>query len=336
MQKKVRVLVADDSPIVRDILVDALGRAGDLEVVGTAESGDEAAALTAKLRPDVITMDLQMPGSDGFAGIARIMAENPTPILVLSADREEVKGFRALSLGALDLLEKPPLEKLDGFAKELASRLRLLATVPVIRHPWGLRERTPLPPRPRTARPRVVVLGASIGGPGALAQILRGLPANFPTPIALVQHMADGFTTAFTRWLGQELALRVREAEEGMELEPGTVYVAPDDHHLRIRDGRVSLGTDEPQHGFRPSVSALFHSAAACYGARSVGVLLTGMGMDGADGLAAIRQAGGLTIAQDEATSAVFGMPRAAIEIGAAERVLPLGAISDAIREALR
>src|SRR5690606_14864862 len=177
---------------------------------------------------------------------------------------------------------------------------------------------------------------ASIGGPGALAQILRGLPANFPTPIALVQHMADGFTTAFTRWLGQELALRVREAEEGMELEPGTAYVAPDDHHLRIRDGRVSLGTDEPQHGFRPSVSALFHSAAACYGARSVGVLLTGMGMDGADGLAAIRQAGGLTIAQDEATSAVFGMPRAAIEIGAAERVLPLGAISDAIREALR
>lgn len=336
MRRRVRVLVADDSPIVRDILVDALERTGEIEVVGTAENGDEAALLTARLRPDVITMDLQMPGSDGFAGIARIMAENPTPILVLSANREEVKGFRALSLGALDLLEKPPLEELDAFAQDLEGRLRLLATVPVIRHPWGLRERTPFPPRPRTSRVQMVVLGASLGGPRALAQILRLLPSSLPAPIALVQHMAAGFTPAFTRWLQQEIALRVLEAEEGMELEAGTVYVAPDDRHLRVVDGRASLGTDEPQHGFRPSVSALFRSAAEAFGGRSVGVLLTGMGTDGSDGLAAIRQAGGITIAQDEASSAVFGMPRAAIEIGAAERVLPLGSIADAIREALR
>ena len=145
MSKKIRVLVADDSEIVREILVDALQRTGGIEVVGTAANGDEAAWLTSQLRPDVITMDLQMPGSDGFAGIARIMAENPTPILVLSANREEVKGFRALSLGALDLLEKPPLDELDAFARALYGRLRLLATVPVIRHPWGLRERTPGP-----------------------------------------------------------------------------------------------------------------------------------------------------------------------------------------------
>lgn len=336
MAKKVRVLVADDSEIVREILVAALRRSGDLEVVGTASNGDEAAALTASLRPDVITMDLHMPGSDGFAGIARIMAENPTPILVLSANREEVKGFRALSLGALDLQEKPPLEELESFAATLGSRLRLLATVPVIRHPRGLRETTPGPRRPSSSRVRMVVLGASLGGPRALAQILRALPPDFPAPIALVQHMADGFTTAFTRWLAQEIRLEVREAEEGMPLASGTVYVAPNDRHLRIRGGRASLGDDATQHGFRPSVSILFRSAAESFGSRALGVLLTGMGTDGSDGLLEMRRCGGITIAQDEATSAVFGMPRAAIELGAAERVLPLGAIADAIREAVR
>lgn len=336
MAEKVRVLIADDSEVVREILVAALERQAGIEVVGTASNGDEAAMLAARLRPDVITMDLHMPGSDGFAGIARIMAENPTPILVLSANREEVKGFRALSLGALDLQEKPPLDELEKFAGTLGNRLRLLATVPVIRHPRGLREAAPAAtPKPR-AGVRLVALGASLGGPRALTQILRDLPPDFPAPVAVVQHMADGFTTAFTRWLGQEIRLKVREAEDGMRLEPGTVYVAPSDRHLRIQGNRVVLGDDATQHGFRPSVSILFRSAAESYGARAMGVLLTGMGTDGSDGLLEMRRRGGITIAQDEATSAVFGMPRAAIELGAAERVLPLGAIADAIREAVR
>lgn len=334
--KRIRVLVADDSEIVREILVDALERTGGIEVVGTAANGDEAAHLTARYAPDVITMDLQMPGSDGFAGIARIMAENPTPILVLSSNREEVKGFRALSLGALDLQEKPPLAELERFAASLHSRLRLLATVPVIRHPRGLREPSVTPPKPRASRVQAVVLGASLGGPRALAQILREFPPNFPLPIALVQHMAEGFTSAFTRWLAQELRLNVVEAEQGMRLEGGTVYVAPGDRHLRLRNGRVHLGDDEPQHGFRPSVSALFRSAAENYGSRALGVILTGMGTDGSDGLWELRKSGAMTIAQDEASSAVFGMPRAAIELGAAERVLPLGAIAEAIQEAAR
>lgn len=334
MTKKIRVLVADDSEIVRDILVAALERTGGIEVVGTAANGDEAALLTGRLSPDVITMDLQMPGSDGFAGIARIMAEKPTPILVLSSNREEVKGFRALSLGALDLQEKPPLAELERFAASLHGRLRLLASVPVIRHPRGLRAPSPTLLRARGARVRVAVLGASLGGPRALAQILRLFPADFPLPIALVQHMADGFTTAFTRWLAQEIPLKVCEAAEGVELERGTVYVAPSDRHLRIREGRARLGQDEAQHGFRPSVSALFRSAAESYGDRALGVILTGMGTDGSDGLLELRRSGALTIAQDEASSAVFGMPRAAIELGAAERILPLGAIAEAIQEA--
>lgn len=336
MAKKVRVLVADDSEIVREILVTALERTGGIEVVGTAANGDEAARLTARLSPDVITMDLQMPGSDGFAGIARIMAENPTPILVLSSNREEVKGFRALSLGALDLQEKPPLSELEGFAASLHSRLRLLANVPVIRHPRGLRAPSQPLPRPGASKVRVVAIGASLGGPRALTQILKDLPRDFPAPIALVQHMAEGFTPAFVRWLSQEIPLQVREAEQGMELSPGTLFVAPSDRHLRLKNNRVLLGDDEAQHGFRPSVSALFRSVAENHGGRALGVILTGMGTDGSDGLLELRRSGGITIAQDEATSAVFGMPRAAIELGAAERVLPLGAIADAIQEAVR
>ena len=206
----------------------------------------------------------------------------------------------------------------------------------MIRHPRGLREPSVTPPKPRASRVQAVVLGASLGGPRALAQILREFPPSFPLPIALVQHMAEGFTSAFTRWLAQELRLNVVEAEQGMRLEGGTVYVAPGDRHLRLRNGRVHLGDDEPQHGFRPSVSALFRSVAENYGSRALGVILTGMGTDGSDGLWELRKSGAMTIAQDEASSAVFGMPRAAIELGAAERVLPLGAIAEAIQEAAR
>lgn len=335
MREKIRVLVADDSELVREILVSALQQNGDIEVVGTGASGDEAAALTAKLRPQVITMDLQMPGSDGFAGIARIMAETPTPILVLSSNREEIKGFRALSLGALDLVEKPELGELEAFAATLRGRLRLLATVPVIRHPRGLRQLPQVEAVEPQRRVELVVLGASLGGPKALAQVLATLPRAFPAPIALVQHMAEGFTPAFTRWLGQETGLQVVEARDGAPLEPGTVTVAPNDRHLRVGRGRVVLTDEPPLHGFRPSVTALFDAAAEVYGASVCGVLLTGMGTDGSDGLLRLRQRGALTIAQDESTCAVYGMPRAAIDLGAAERILPLSAISHAIEKAV-
>lgn len=334
--RAIRVLVADDSELFRELLARVVAAEPGFEVVAVAEDGNAAAALARSLRPDVITMDLNMPDADGFSGIARIMAETPTPILVLTANREEAVGFRALSLGALDILEKPQATTdLDEYGQLLRSRLRLLAGVKVIRHLRGLREQRPAPQR-TAARPELVVVGASLGGPRALATLLRGLPATFPVPIAVVQHIADGFTEGLATWLSSESRLQVREAQDRDPLRPGRVLLAPTGRHLLVADGVVRLSDAPPVDTFKPSVTPLFLSAAAAYGARACGVLLTGMGRDGAEGLRAIKTAGGPTLAQDEATSAVFGMPRAAIELGAVDRVLPIDEIPRALVELTR
>ncbi len=282
-------------------------------------------------------MDLNMPDADGFSGIARIMAETPTPILVLTANREEAVGFRALSLGALDILEKPQATTdLEDYGRLLRSRLRLLAGVKVIRHVRGLRERIASPPR-RAARADLVVIGASLGGPRALATLLRGLAPAFPAPVAIVQHIADGFTEGLAAWLAAETRLDVHEARDGEALAPGRVVLAPTGRHLVVvEDGLVRLSDAPAVDTFKPSVTPLLLSAARVYGTRVCGVILTGMGRDGAEGLKAIKDAGGPTLAQDEATSAVFGMPRAAIELGAVDRVLPLEEIPRALRELTR
>lgn len=335
-ERSIRVLVADDSELFREVLARVVAAEPGFEVVATAADGDAAAGLAAAHKPDVITMDLNMPDSDGFSGIARIMAETPTPILVLTANREEAVGFRALSLGALDILEKPrATDDLDDFGALLRSRLRLLAGVKVIRHLRGLRDKKAPAPR-KGVRPEVVVVGASLGGPRALATLLRGLPAGFPAPIAVVQHIADGFTEGLASWLASESRLAVSEARDGEPLRPGRVLLAPTGRHLLVAEGVARLSDAPPVDTFKPSVTPLFLSAARVYGARCCGILLTGMGRDGAEGLRAIRQAGGATFAQDEATSAVFGMPRAAIEAGAVERVLPLEEIPRALLELLR
>lgn len=329
----VRVLVADDSELFRDVLSRVIAAERGFEVVATAADGNEAARLARDLRPDVITMDLAMPDADGFSGIARIMAETPTPILVLTANREEAVGFRALSLGALDILEKPSAaSNLDDYGALLRSRLRLLAGVRVIRHLRGLRNRRPAEPR-TVPRPDLVAIGASLGGPRALAALLRALPSGFSTPIAVVQHIADGFTEGLANWLGQESRLEVREARDHDALRPGLVLLAPTGRHLVVSKGVARLSDAPPLDGFRPSVTPLFRSAAEAYGTRACGVILTGMGRDGAEGLKALKRAGGHTIAQDEATSAVYGMPRAAIETGAVDRVLPLEDIARALVE---
>jgi two-component system chemotaxis response regulator CheB len=332
----IRVLVADDSELFRELLVRVVAADPGFDVVAVAPDGNAAAALARSVRPDVITMDLNMPDADGFSGIARIMAETPTPILVLTANPEEAVGFRALSLGALDILEKPQATTdLDEYGQLLRSRLRLLAGVKVIRHLRGLRERRVAAPRAVT-RPDLVVVGASLGGPRALATLLRGLPAQFPVPVAVVQHIADGFTEGLASWLATESRLDVREAVDGAPLRPGCVLLAPTGRHLLVAEGVARLSDAPPVDTFKPSVTPLFVSAARAYGTRACGVLLTGMGRDGAEGLRAIKDAGGPTIAQDEATSAVFGMPRAAIELGAVDRVLPLDEISRALVELVR
>jgi two-component system chemotaxis response regulator CheB len=332
----VRVLVADDSALFRELLSRLVSAEPGLEVVSVCPDGDSAAAETARLKPDVITMDLHMPGADGFSGIARIMAETPTPILVLTANREEAVGFRALSLGALDILEKPQASTdLDAFGGLLRSRLRLLAGVRVIRHPRGLRGRRGEPAR-HARRAELVVIGASLGGPRALATLLRALPPDFPAPVAVVQHIADGFTEGLAGWLAMESKLKVAEAKDGEPIQPGKVVLAPSGSHLVVADGQYRLSDAAPVDTFKPSVTPLFASAARHYGPRACGVLLTGMGRDGAQGLRAMKDAGGATLAQDEATSTVFGMPRAAIELGAVDRVLPLDEIGRALVELTR
>ncbi len=334
--RPIRVLVADDSELFRELLSRVVAAEPGFEVVAVAADGNAAAALARTLKPDVITMDLNMPDADGFSGIARIMAETPTPILVLTANREEAVGFRALSLGALDILEKPQADTdLDDYGTLLRSRLRLLAGVKVIRHLRGLRERRGSVP-PAAMRPDLVVIGASLGGPRALATLLRGLPADFPVPIAVVQHIADGFTEGLASWLASESRLRVREARDGDPLRPGRVLLAPTGCHLLVAEGVARLSDAPPVDTFKPSVTPLFVSAARAYGPRVCGVMLTGMGRDGAEGLRAIKDAGGPTLAQDEATSAVFGMPRAAIELGAVDRVLSIEEMPRALVELTR
>jgi two-component system, chemotaxis family, protein-glutamate methylesterase/glutaminase len=335
--RPVRVLVADDSELFRDLLARLIGAEPGLEVVATAADGIAAAKLAKALAPDVITMDLNMPDADGFSGIARIMADTPTPILVLTANKAEVVGFKALSLGALDILEKPAATAdLERYGAEIRSRLRLLAGVKVIRHLRGLRGPRPLPRPGRAARAEVVVIGASLGGPRALASLLKALPAAFPAPVAVVQHIAEGFTEGLAGWLQQESRLEVREARDGDALRPGRVLLAPSGHHLVLERGVAHLSSAPPVDTFRPSVTPLFLSAAEAYGARACGVILTGMGRDGAEGLKALRDAGGPTLAQDEATSAVFGMPKAAIDLGAVDRVLGIDDIPRALVELTR
>ena len=340
-ERPLRVVVADDSEVALEVLTSLLREEHGFEVVATAGDGAAAAAAVRALRPDAVTMDLQMPGTDGYAGIARIMAEAPTPILVLTGRPEQAVGFRALSLGALDLLEKPaPDGDLDAYGERLRSRLRLIAGVRVVRHPRGLRglrgAADVLAPRPAAARCELVAVGASLGGPRALATLLRALPPAFSLPVAVVQHIAHGFADGLAAWLGQESGRVVRVARDGDALVPGGVLLAPCGRHLEVERGRVGLSDAPPIDTFRPSVEPLFRSAARVYGRNACGVLLTGMGRDGAEALRDIRAAGGTTLAQDEATSAVFGMPRAALEGGAVDRVLPPAAIARVLGELAR
>jgi two-component system, chemotaxis family, protein-glutamate methylesterase/glutaminase len=335
--RPVRVLVADDSEMFREALTRIIEADPGFEVVATAGDGNAAAAKAHELRPDVITMDLEMPDADGFSGIARVMAETPTPILVLTANPEETVGFRALSLGALDILEKPgPRVDLDRYGQLLRSRLRLLAGVRVIRHPRGLRSGGAQARGRAERRRELIVVGASLGGPRALAALLHALPPDFPAPIAVVQHIADGFADGLASWLAQESRLSVATAADHEPLRPGRVLIAPSGKHLVVAEGHVRLSDALPIDSFKPSVTPLFTSAARVYGPRACGVLLTGMGRDGASGLKELRDAGGHTLAQDEATSAVFGMARAAIDLGAVDRVLPLDEIPRALVEQAR
>lgn len=336
-----RAVVVDDSPIARALLREWLEADGDLEVVGEAADGESAIELVNRLRPDVATVDIRMPGMSGLELVTTLMAKSPLPILVLTgaaAGDEASLAFEAVRRGALDLLLKPS-HRDDDAIRSLRARVRWLATVPVVRHldthkptEWGSGS------APRVIRaagdPIIVGIAASAGGPTALAAVLGALSPDLPICVAIVQHLPRGFAASFVSFLQTRCTLAVRLAEHGLAPKAGTVVLAPDDHHLELIDGKLALTGGPPVDGHRPSGSVLLRSLSAL-GNAAIGVVLSGIGRDGADGLRAMRDRHAVTFAQDAATSVVYGMPRAAVEDGAAVHVLPVTAIGDAISDAV-
>jgi len=343
--RKTRVLVVEDSLTVRKRLVEVLGADPELEIVGEAEDGKAGIELCQALRPDVVTLDMMMPVMTGLAATEYIMAYCPTPILIVSASTnrgELYRMYEALAAGAVDVLEKPLGGEADGdWERRLVSAVRLVSRIKVITHPRARLKlagqtavRAAPEPRSSSNRPRVIAIGASTGGPGAVREVFRALPAGFSSPILLVIHIGPLFATALAEWLDGQSPRRVAYARDGEPLpaaDDGRVLMAPPDRHMILQGGRLRLTQEPERHSCRPSVDSLFESVARELGAAAAACLLTGMGRDGAEGLLAVRRAGGRTLAQDEASSVVFGMPREAILLGAAEQTVPLDGIASSM-----
>ena len=345
--KRIRVLTVDDSEVARRLLAHIIAGQTDLELVGQGVNGRQAVEMAAELRPDVISMDIRMPLLDGYEATRRIMAETPTPIVLVSAhEPREVEGsFKALAAGAVTVLAKPTGPGGAGAqaaAAELVRTLRSVAGLQLVTRRWNPTATTPTPVRP-TPQPRaaarvidLVAIGASTGGPAALGRILHDIPPDFAVPILIVQHIADGFDHGLVKWLNTMTPLTVRLGEDGMRPSPGEVIIAPNGAHMGMsRRQRITLVTDEPIGSHRPAVSYMFTTVAEAYGRRTLGVILTGIGRDGTDGLADLHAAGGRVIAQDEGSCVVYGMPKAAFEAGVTDEVVSLGRIAAVITAAV-
>lgn len=342
-QRRIRVVIADDSLVVRELLAQILGSDPDIEVVGSAHDGQEAVEMVARLRPDLVTMDIHMPKMDGLEATSQIMAYTPTPILVVSSSVHGPgmgRAFDALASGALDVMKKvepKDWEDLQHLGRDLIRRVKVLSRVKVITHIAG-RKRTTRgakagPPLPSHGPKGValVAIGSSTGGPSALMTVLGGLPEELPVPVLITQHIAEGFIPGLVEWLDGGCAIAVREAGDGEAPAPGTAYLAPTGLNLEF-DGST-MHFSQPNRGqlYIPSADTLFSSVARSLQARGLGVILTGMGSDGAAGLKEMHDAGASTIAQDEKTSTVYGMPKAAADIGAAGEVLPIESVASGI-----
>lgn len=345
----IRVLVVDDSPVAREFLTYVLMLDPGIEVVATAVDGVEAVDLVRRHQPAVVTMDVHMPRMNGLDATRAIMETHPVPIVIVSGTttaRELAGTFRAMEVGAVAVVRRPTAlghPEHAETASELVQTVKLMAEVKVVRR-WP-RHRRGAPPaaappgvEPAPGPPvRIVAVGASTGGPIVLQSILSMLPATFPIPVLIVQHIAPGFVEGLAEWLTGSTGFPVHVARNGETPLPGRAYLAPDRHHLKISaDGRLLLGGEEPENGVRPAVSVLFRSVAEVFGPATVGVLLTGMGEDGASELKLLRDRGAVTIAQDEETSVVHGMPGEAIRRQAAAYVLPAEAIGQTLQELVR
>jgi two-component system chemotaxis response regulator CheB len=348
----IRVLIVDDMVTIRMALRFILESDPELTVAGAVGSGEEAVAFCRKSRPDIITMDINMPGMGGYEAIRQIMGETPCPIVVITGIESQYLmdvSFKALALGALTVLPK-----LRGFspedpeAKNLIQQIKIMAGVKVIRRSLRgepqpimpdkgvvqaaapLKEILPLKPQKPA---QVVAIGLSTGGPPALQTILSGLPSSFPIPFVIVQHISQGFMFGLSSWLSNVTPFRCKVGELGETIKPGTVYLAPDNTHLTFKGtSNLWYESSEPIDGHRPSATVLFESVAKNFGEKAIGLLLTGMGKDGARGLKAMHDAGAYTIAQDEASSLIFGMPKAAIDLNAVKEVLSINQIASRLK----
>jgi two-component system, chemotaxis family, protein-glutamate methylesterase/glutaminase len=341
--KKVRVLVVDDSALMRKLIPQMLEASPSIEVVGTAMDGSFCLKKIEELHPDVITLDLQMPGMNGIDTLKEIMRRNPLPVIVVSSHSTDGASvtFKALGLGAFDFVTKPQdaTTHMGETESELIAKIKAAAECKVVR-PGRLMG---LPSRPEKISPRksprptkLVAIGISTGGPQALEFLLAQLPPDFPGSIVIVQHMPEGFTDMFARRLDEICSLRVKEAQSGDILQAGRVLVCPGSRHMRVKRltmGDVVVLSDEARvNGHRPSVDVLFGSVGEEFGKDAIAVLMTGMGDDGAEGLGAVKKAGGMTIAQSEESCVVFGMPKAAIERGYATRVVALDVLASTLQ----
>ncbi len=384
-RENVKVLIADDSPVVREILKDMIGGEPDLELAGEARNGKEAVQLAESLKPSIITMDVMMPVMNGLEAVEEIMAFIPTPILVFSSavsNKEMNVAFEAIARGALDVMEKPKVSegaKYDSIRTDFLDKLRMLSRIQVISHLKGKKRRpriprpseklrkqqaeseaatndspqeTPrepskplfaeVPPPQAMEKPAkvteaapvkapagkierdLVAMGASTGGPKALVQIFRRMPPDFPVPVLAVQHIAHSFAAGLVNWLQRESGMKVSLAREKVKPEPGVLYISPTGVHMVLEKGLIRFSEDPPVNSCRPSADVLFESVAKDVGERAVGALLTGMGRDGAQGLLEIKNRKGWAMIQDEQTSVIFGMPKAAMDIGAYDQIVAL------------
>jgi two-component system chemotaxis response regulator CheB len=333
----IRLLVVDDSLLMQRVLSDLISKDQQITIVGTARDGEEALQKIGSLHPDVVTMDIEMPKMNGLTAVRRIMETHPTPVVMVSAltQRETQLTLKALEWGAVDYVPKPSGQislNMDGVQNELVTKIKTAATANL----------APLKPlvapqeklKPQVKSDKIISIAASTGGPPAVTEVLKALPADTP-PILIVQHMPKGITKMFADGLNDVCQFAVREAQEGDKVQPCLALIAPGGFHMVItRDRRVHLTTDPPVNYVRPAADVLMISLAEVYGSRNVGVVLTGMGGDGARGIKAIKERGGATIAQDQKTSVVFGMPKVAFETGCVDAVAPLDLIPRAIAKA--
>ncbi|BCB95190.1 chemotaxis response regulator protein-glutamate methylesterase [Dissulfurispira thermophila] len=330
--RPIRVLIVDDSRLIRELIIEMLSADKDIIIAGEASNGSKAVQMVKELKPDIVTMDIEMPVMNGLDAIEHIMSENAVPILVVTSKNDAQTAYDAISRGALDLVQKPEVN-LNG-AKEFIAKIKLLSGVKVVTHIAGRRRSAGIKPLEAAVfsfekEGGIIAIASSTGGPKALSIILSSLPSKFPFPIVIAQHISDGFVHGMAEWLNKVSKLNVKVASDGDLLTPATVYISPSEMHMKVSPSKTITFIERQQKDiYHPSCDMLLSSVADVYGKNCIGIILTGMGTDGVEGMRKIKKSGGVTIAQDEKTSVIFGMNKAAIDSGCIDRILPIEKIS--------